>query len=243
MFTEKYAELYDLFHANKNYRNEVNEIIRVLGLDRIKGLTAFDFGCGTGAHAEEFLKYGINIDGFDASLDMLKIAKKKNPSLKFSNNINDFKVNYDFTYSLFDVVSYQTTYETASDVLRKLFSKTKTGGICLIDSWNSEGVRLDPPKISERVVQSSFGSIRRRVTPDLSQSEIDKYVLNIELIESEANRVIRTETHVLRAWSPEQLSDMMISAGFEELMIYDPMNPRSNWSPNCWRFGLRAKKL
>ena len=243
MFAEQYAEFYDFFHANKDYQKEVNQIINVLNLSEIRGLTGFDFGCGTGVHAAEFLKRGAFVDGYDISTDMLAQARKKNPSIFFSNNLDDFKLDYDFTYSLFDVISYQVSADAAMGLVSSLFSRTRPGGYCLIDSWNSEGVRVDPPRINERVVSSNFGQITRRVTPDLSESKKDIYVLRIELLSGETKEILRAEQHVMRAWSPEQILEMMRSAGFKELSLYDPGNPRKEFAKNDWRFGIKAKRF
>jgi SAM-dependent methyltransferase len=242
LFTGQYAELYDLFHANKDYRHEVNEIIDVLSLGDIRGRTGFDFGCGTGVHASEFLNHGVWVDGFDISNDMLNVARNRNPAIKFSNNLDDFKAFYDFTYSLFDVLSYQVTIEAATGLIATLFAKTKSGGYCLVDSWNSQGVRLDPPKINERVVMSNFGEISRRVTPDLSRSDDDTYSLIIELLRSETQEIIRAETHELRAWSPEEVSEIMGSVGFKDLTVFNPINPKLKFEVTDWRFGIKANK-
>ena len=243
MFTEQYAELYDLFHANKDYQKEVSQIIKVLDLSEIRGVTGFDFGCGTGAHAAEFLKCGAIVDGYDISNDMLAEARKKNPSIFFSNNLDDFKDDYDFTYSLFDVISYQVSWDAATSLINSLFSRTKPGGYCLVDSWNAEGVRVDPPQINERAVNSNSGQITRRVTPDLSESKNDIYTLKIELLRGETEDILRTERHLMRAWSPEEILEMMRSAGFKQLSLYNPGDPEARFEKNDWRFGIKAQRI
>jgi SAM-dependent methyltransferase len=243
MFTKEYAELYDLFHAKKDYQNEVNQIIEVLNFDEICGLNGFDFGCGTGVHALEFFKRGVKVDGYDISQDMLAVAENKYPNLKFSNNLSDFNENYDFTYSLFDVISYQVTFEAALNLIKNLFSRTKPGGFCLVDSWNSQGVRVNPPEVNERTVTSSLGEIVRRVLPDLNQSGVDMYRLKIDLLERKTHDVLKSETHILRAWSPEEVWEIMSSVGFVDLTLYNPANPRLKFEATDWRFGIKARKL
>jgi SAM-dependent methyltransferase len=243
VFAKQYAELYDLFHANKDYGKEVNQIIEVLGLVDVRGLSGFDLGCGTGAHASEFLKHGAHVDGFDISQDMLSMARKKSPSLRFSDDFQDFKENYDFTYSLFDVLSYQVTKEDALRLISQLFEKTKHGGSCLIDSWNSAGVQMDPPKINERTVSSSLGEITRRVTPDFEQATPSTYTLKIELLGKRSQKVLRTEIHLLRAWNPAEVFTMMQSVGFQELTLFNPSNPLVEFELDDWRFGIKGKRI
>ena len=242
MFTETYADLYDLIHSSKNYFEEVNEILRISELDNVKDLRGFDLGCGTGSHAAEFFKMGVVVDGFDVSKDMLTVAKSRYPNLKFSDTLNDFADAYDFSYSLFDVLSYQINESELGKLLSTLFDRTKSGGICLVDSWNSKGVRLDPPRINERVVISKSGEISRKVTPDLSLSNQDIYGLHIDLTEIPSGNTLKTELHTLKAWSPFKVIEVMEEVGFRNLSIYNPTNPKREFSEFDWRFGIKAKK-
>lgn len=242
MFTGEYAQIYDLFHAKKDYRSEINQIISVLDFEEISGLTGFDFGCGTGVHASEFFNCGVKVDGYDISQDMLLVARHKYPNLIFSNNLDDLGSNYDFTYSLFDVISYQTTTEAAMNLIKSLYLKTRPGGYSLVDSWNSNGVRIDPPKLNEREVTWNSKGIKRKVIPDLSQADSDIYKLSIDLLETESKKILKAETHVLRAWSPEQVLEMMDRVGFKEMRLYNPSNPDLEFNPSDWRFGVKAKK-
>ena len=242
MFTETYAHLYDLIHGSKNYFKEVNEILRISELENVKNLRGFDLGCGTGSHAAEFFKLGVVVDGFDVSKDMLTVAKSRYPNLNFSDSLNDFPGEYDFSYSLFDVLSYQTNESELGNLLLNLFDHTKSGGICLVDSWNSKGVRLDPPRLNERVVNSKSGEISRKVTPDLSCANQDTYGLHIDLAEMPSGKILKNELHILRAWSPSEVINIMEKVGFRNLSIYNPTNPKIEFSEFDWRFGIKAKK-
>lgn len=240
MFTGSYAHLYNLFHAKKDYSHEVKQIVNALGQTDIQGLSGFDFGCGTGMHASEFLKLGAQVDGYDKSVDMLDVARANHPLIKFSADINDFTKLYDFTYSLFDVISYQITEDAALELILSLFERTKPGAYCLIDSWNSRGVQTDPPRVNQRTVFSQYGEVMRRVTPDLHNSSGDIYSLKIDLISTENKETLRTENHLLRAWSPQEVRQMMETVGFSKIQIYNPSDPEVQFQPGDWRFGARA---
>jgi len=49
-----------------------------------KGATILDLGCGAGLHIEYFLKKGFKCCGADISNEMLKIARRRLPMVKFS---------------------------------------------------------------------------------------------------------------------------------------------------------------
>jgi SAM-dependent methyltransferase len=242
VFSEKYAELYDLIHAEKNYASEVQNIVKVLDISTFNSLRGFDFGCGTGAHASEFYKLGILVDGYDISQDMLDVAKKKNHELKFSNNLKDFATEYDFTYSLFDVLSYQISEQDALKLLSALFARTKPGGVALVDSWNADGVFRDPPKVNERVVRTKGQDVIRRVTPDLNSSDSGLYRLEIDLLLGDSKNVVRSEIHVIKAWAPTQIMEMMSELGFADLELFSLKNPGHQFNELDWRFGIKARK-
>jgi len=243
MFTETYANLYDSIHKSKKYSEEVIQILGIIGLGERDNLRGFDLGCGTGSHAAEFFKLGVQVDGFDISEGMLSVAKSRYPFLKFSNRLSDFSNQYDFSYSLFDVLSYQTTVNDLRDLLTNLLDRTKKGGYCLIDSWNSKGVFADPPKLNERNVGTSSGQVIRRVTPDNTMAGQDIYRLSIDLIELNSSTVLKSELHEIRAWSPSEVLTIMEEVGFEKMSIYNPANTSLKFSELDWRFGIKAKKL
>jgi SAM-dependent methyltransferase len=242
MFNGNYALLYDSFHESKDYLTEINKIVEVLELNNFSEKQGFDFGCGTGLHAHAFLEIGIEIDGFDRSEEMLSIARKRNPELMFSSNIKNFEKKYDFTYSLFDVLSYQVTEEEALNLFHELFSRTKSGGYALVDSWNSDGVFRDPPKLTKRTVESHLGFVTRKVIPDLSHSKQHIYPLQIDLIHEESNEILISEFHVLRAWSPNEVDNLMSKVGFKDIFIMNFENPSKTFKDQDWRFAARAKK-
>ena len=241
MFEGKYAYLYDMFHATKNYEMEVDSIIRLLGAGMNSKITGFDFGCGTGSHAIAFLKHGISIDGYDLSQDMVEIAKAKAPQLSFGSNYLDFDGTYDFTYSLFDVLSYQITKDDAKELIRRLFEKTKPGGVTLIDSWNSEGVKISPPLENLRSVDTPDGVIVRKVSPRAVTRE-NIYKLDISLLAASTGEVLLSSVHSLRAWSPIEIIKIMKDVGYGGFTTYNPSAVALESVPADWRFGIRAEK-
>lgn len=241
MFEEEYAYLYDLIHASKNYQIEVRSIIKLLRLKNMNGVIGFDFGCGTGSHALAFLEQGIRVDGYDLSKDMIHFARSKNTKLKFSSNFFEFDSTYDFTYSLFDVLSYQTTEAEAKALINCLFEKTVPGGVTLVDSWNRDGVKMSPPLENARSISTPNGEIIRKVTPRKFVRE-NIYELDISLHSVFSDEVLQDSVHSLRAWSPAEVIDIMSEVGFINFEIYNPALPDKDPNPTDWRFGIRAEK-
>lgn len=242
MFDGKYAYLYDLFHSSKNYQLEVESIINLLGLKDKNCLMGFDMGCGTGSHAIAFLEHGFYVDGYDQSKDMVDIARTKTSKLKFSNNFVDFSGTYGFTYSLFDVLSYQITETDAKDLISRLFEKTASGGITLVDSWNRDGVKSSPPVENSRSVSTPDGDVIRKVSPREVKRE-NVYELDISLYAASTNKILQKSVHSLRAWSPAEIMEIMQDIGYRNFHVYNPAFADINFEPEDWRFGIRAEKM
>src|SRR5260370_19816834 len=74
---QKYANLYDLFYAKKDYSRECAYILNLLTrhLGR-KPKSILDLGCGTGGHALIWASKGVAVTGLDRSEAMLEQARR-----------------------------------------------------------------------------------------------------------------------------------------------------------------------
>jgi len=242
VFEAKYAYLYDLFHSSKNYQNEVESIIKLLRLEDKNRLNGFDFGCGTGSHAIAFLEHGIYVDGYDQSEDMVDIARAKTSKLKFGSNFAEFRGSYSFTYSLFDVLSYQITESDAKELISRVFEKTAPGGITLVDSWNRDGVKISQPLENSRSVTTPEGEVIRKVSPRQVVRE-NIYELDISLYYASTNEILQKSVHSLRAWSPAEIMEIMQDIGYRNFQVFNPAFVDAKPEPEDWRFGIRAEKV
>src|SRR5215831_11381251 len=80
--SEKY---YDAIYGaiGKNYLAEANKTHTFIQkYKRTNGNSLLDVACGTGAHAGPLSKY-YQVEGLDLDADMLKVARKKYPKLRF----------------------------------------------------------------------------------------------------------------------------------------------------------------
>ena len=242
-FSEFYANCYDQIHANKNYNDETSRLITFInenyqGKDFIRIL---DFGCGTGGHLQSLQMQGRELAGFDISTDMLAIAEQKTTGINFTSKLDELDSNFDLVYSLFDVVNYQVSSESLRSFINGVATKLLPGGYFICDGWNLDGVRLDPPKITQRdfIVQSK--KITRRVEPSFE----DNYRfsnLKIDLIKEGEIQPFLTEKHQIRAYSPSELIEVLQEAGFEDVSFMDGKAWEAELQAESWRFVLFAKK-
>jgi SAM-dependent methyltransferase len=242
-FQSNYSDLYDLFHANKNYEQEINELVLLfaeLGIHK-ENSRILDFGCGTGKHLRELSSRGYSVAGYDRSEAMIEKARLLSPELELSTNLKSFIGKFDVVLSLFDVISYQTTSTETNILLSEVASVLKPGGYLVGDTWNKMGVEKDPPKKTEREVVFQGDRFVRKVEPHASSQIPGIYQLAISVVELSTQNKISDELHLLRAWSPEELEVFLKNYGFFEVFFSKPGRYLELSDPYGWRFAFRCK--
>ena len=243
-FSKNYANIYDLFHSNKNYGEEVLGIFNLLGSEYFdtQPKTILDFGCGTGLHLEKFANLGFYVAGFDISKSMLGLASRRVPSGNFYHVLEQIPEGFGLTVSLFDVLSYQTSWKQFQEMFRALKSKTSFNGAIVVDSWNLEGVRLDPPRISKRSVEFEGNTYTSEVSPIRVIRPLDSddgliYELLVRVVDETNKQLVAEENHKIRAWSIQDIEKIAKEAELKVLKKFNPKN-FSNSEAADWRFGV-----
>ena len=94
-FGNLYSQYYDLLYNDKNYKGEVEYVIKLIKENNPQTKSLLDLGCGTGKHAEMFCENDYIVHGIDLSEDMLKIAKIKIKNKEILSYIIDHLNYYD----------------------------------------------------------------------------------------------------------------------------------------------------
>jgi SAM-dependent methyltransferase len=237
-FGTNYSDYYDIIHNEKNYKQEVQQIINVAEITPQKHKRILDFGCGTGLHIKEFLELGYDVYGFDISSSMLVKARINNGDREiFTNDLSVFPEKFDLTYSLFDVISYQDNLDSAKKFLKSIIEKTKNAGLILIDGWHANGAKLDPPKSVERSFTVNGKTLKRIVRPLSSEIE-NLYPLQIDIEDSMGN--YSQEIHKLRAFSESEIRDLLLEFGCTNIQFSDGKDYLSPLKSNSFRFFVKA---
>ena len=83
---DKFANAYtDYVCSESNFWNKFieNPAFEKLLKNNVKGKTVLDLGCGSGISSVKLEKWGGDVVGIDISKNMLNIAKKMHPKIKF----------------------------------------------------------------------------------------------------------------------------------------------------------------
>lgn len=221
-----YANYYNLIYRDKTYDGEVAFV-----LDRLSALrpdspaTLLDLGCGTGRHAAEFARLGIDVTGVDLSDQMValgneELAKRSDLPLTPVLTAGDARTvrlgrAFDAVVSLFHVVNYQTTEEALQAQFETAAAHLKLGGLFLFDFWHGPGVIMSPPENRLRHFEDDLLKVQRtvRADHDLGTHRVDVHY-DIDVL----NKVTQTrssfqETHRMRYWFLPELRYFAKQAG------------------------------
>ena len=247
---KQYAPWYDLLYRDKDYASEA-----VFVADHLRGHGAhkgalLDLGCGTGAHALEFVRRGWHVTGVDLSADMISLATERtagDPRVRFRQG--DIckpgeERDFDAAISLFHVASYQTSPIRLQNMLMTASAALKPGGILLFDYWYGGAVLAQGLETRVKVVEDGQLRVTRIAQADHDESRARvqvNYTLFCEDTRTSAIRRIE-EAHQLRYWFPFEIEPLLRNAGFEVLGNYGWLTNEPPTS-SVWAAYCVAKKV
>jgi ubiquinone/menaquinone biosynthesis C-methylase UbiE len=139
----KSAQYYDEIYASidKDYEAEANKAHAIIQEHQQSGgKTLLDVACGTGFHASLLSRY-YQVEGVDLDVQMLKVARKKHPDIRFhQGDMTDFdlKRQFDVIVCLFSSIGYVKTKTRLRKAIRNMGKHLLPGGVLLIEPWFSE---------------------------------------------------------------------------------------------------------
>jgi predicted TPR repeat methyltransferase len=190
MFAEHFAEFYDLFNNDKNYKKEIQFVNRWAGRPK----TILDIGCGT-AQYWRFFHPKQTITGIEQS-PMMSGKSIYNRQIQ---NANIQRVSFGKRYkcdcvtALFDVVNYIPN----QDWWNKL--PLKKGGFFIFDIYDKEKVDRDGFKTTIK----NRGNMERYVRPMGYEKGIAK--LRIYMTGYSFREFFEYEDHKLFIWSEKDI--------------------------------------
>ncbi len=222
-----FADFYDELTLNAQYRERADYIMKVFErLGHNMGLT-LDLACGTGNLTLELARRGVDIYGIDGSAEMLSCAQEKS----IEENLGIL-----FLCQQMQSIDLYGTIDTC---------------ICTLDSINHMTLKADVRKTFDRVslfmnkngyfffdvntlykhrnvlANNTFVYDLDSVFCVWQNSLKENNIIDIELtfFERDENTYFRTdESFSERAYSHEELSEMLSKAGFELEAVYGDLS-------------------
>ena len=132
------AKYYDAINDWKDYRAEalrLEAIARQLGRP---GTTSWlDVACGTGRHLEH-LRRRHPVVGIDASPEMLRIARRRAPGIRFARaDMRTFRLprRFDVVSCLFSAIGHLETPGDVRKAFRNFARHLNPGGVVIVEPW------------------------------------------------------------------------------------------------------------
>lgn len=181
--------------------------------------------CGTGSLSVRFARAGLKVVGADLSEEMLRVAQEK--ARKFGVQAAfihqdmcalELPRRVDAVLATCDGVNYLTQDGQAQAFFKSAYQALKPGGMLAFDVSTIE-------KLSGTLGNAFFGEDRSDITYlwQNTWSEEKRCVrMDIAFFLREADGRYRRfdETHVQRAYAPEELSAMLEQAGFTDIRVF-----------------------
>ena len=253
MVFEKYAKYYDLLYQDKDYKAESKYISSLINKHHPETIKLLEFGSGSGIHGRLLGDLGYQVTGIERSQQMIDLGNKKAKLIKSNSNFccvlgdctetligNDF----DAVISLFHVLSYQITDESITAMLNNAHKQLKPGGIFIFDYWYAPAVWNYRPTLRLKKVENSELKITRIAEPECWENKNRVDVNYLTFIEDLASGKISKieETHEMRAFDLDEITQFSSSAGFEVLQSEAWMTKDSP-SPKTWGVCSIVRKI
>jgi SAM-dependent methyltransferase len=241
IFTNFYSEVYDQIHSNKEYDFEALQIVKIIeGLKISKDSSILDFGCGTGKHISNLNQAGYKVSGYDINTNMLQKAQSRNRNSVFYNNYVEIPKIHSFSYSLFDVLSYQILDEEIEDFFNEISGIVLNPGWIMLDGWHLPGLIKSPPVSRRKTFQHLNENLSREVLVSTEENfRITKLDINISSLEK--NKSLLSETHFLRAFESNEITRKIKTLGGTDVNFFDGTDYSKPLSVDSWRFAVLFK--
>lgn len=137
MFSQS-VRYYDAIYSFKHYAGEATRLHALLQAAGCPdGAALLDVACGTGKH-DEVLKAYYRLEGLDISLEMVAIARRRNPEVTYYvADMVDFALpgRYSAIVCLFSSIGYLRTIEQMNTAVQNMGRHLEPGGVLVIEPW------------------------------------------------------------------------------------------------------------
>ncbi|MDB8789208.1 class I SAM-dependent methyltransferase [Romboutsia sp. 1001216sp1] len=221
-----FAFIYDELMNEVDYNGWVEYIEKIIEKEGTKVQNILELACGTGNLTIPLTKKNYDIAGIDISEEMLGVAREKAEKegvelVLLQQDIAelDFDItNLDCVLCACDGFNYITYDEDLENVFKKTYELLKENGLFIFDISSFY-------KLSSVLGNNMYGENREDVAY-MWQNYFDdeENLVEMELaffVKDEDGRFERfEEVHQQRAYTEEEILDMLQSVGFKDIKVY-----------------------
>ena len=224
-FGSVYSKYYDLLYKDKNYKLEIEYVLKILNNNNFKDFSSLlDLGCGTGKHLNLLSPSFQKCTGIDISHGMIDRAISESKNINnidyMVSDISNYNIEerYSCIVSLFHVFSYLVTDLQVNAFFENASKHSKKGAFLFFDYYNHDGLMNDRPSNRVKVVENEEIKVYREAKPSL---DISKRILTIEfdinLTDKNSNNEEHffNESHSMRFFKQDEIESTALKFGFE----------------------------
>lgn len=220
------AEIYDQLYLNIfDYEQDAEFVDLILKKYQIKEF--LELGCGSGHLAKLLFDKDYKITGIDLYDEMLQIARKRLPKVKFlQQDIRQLKLDrkFDAIIAMGRMFTYMTTNEDVEQSIHSIAACLNSCGIFLFDNFSAphfiKNFKENQEKIHE--VDLDYRKVKRNSmnTWNLKHGVTFNWYAKYQIEEQGKSREIEDES-VLRAFFPEELEYFLKREGLKVVELFD----------------------
>lgn len=214
------AKYYDLIYSHKDYQHEANQIKSLIKkYKKSNDNDLLEVACGTGKHIQYF-KDSFSILATDANKDMLAVAQKNIPSVKFkqADMIHlDLDKKFDVIICLFSSIGYVKNYKNLNKTIKNFAQHLKIGGVVIIEPWLAE-LSFITGAPSMATYNGNDIKIARLC---ISKKQGMLSILDLHYLIAEQNKEIKSfvEHHELAMFEPNKVLNIMKEKGLKAIFL------------------------
>lgn len=251
-YSGHYAELYDIFYADKAYEEEaifVHKCLQKYGPKPTRRL--LELACGTGSHALVLATLGYEIMATDYSEDMLRCAKRKAAGAACPLHFQQQDMRkldlqgapFDAVICLFDSIGYVQTNEALMQTLRGVHHHLRPDGLFLFECWHAAAMLRNYEPVRVRRWSTPTADVLR-----ISETKLDpvKQLAHVtytiyELFRDGSYTSLK-ETHTNRFFLVQEVAGWLSYCGLTPLRWFAGFTPEENVTENTWHIVAIARK-
>jgi D-alanine-D-alanine ligase len=232
----------DVVENDSNTVREVDLLVEVAGLeleDRV-----LDLCCGQGRHCLELAGRGFkNVVGVDRSRYLIRLAKKRAANRKLNISFHEgdarrFRLkerDFQCVALLGNSFGYFERERDDLSVLHSVKRSLKTGGTVVLDLTNGQWMKdTYAPRSWEWIDQNHFVCRERSIAKD------GRRLISREVVVHAERGVIVDQFYAERLYSPDEITDLLKSAGFSNIRQHDVLEADSVRNQDL---GMMANRL
>ncbi len=221
---EMLARIYDSVMSHVNYDKWADYIIEIVNRHNVQVQRILDISCGTGTLCLKLARKEYSVFGSDASLPMLKIARKKTLDLNkeipfWRANMINFALNFepDLIISLYDSMNYLLTEAEWGKCLSGVYHALREGGLFIFDVSTIHNSRYVFGDFSQR--ENLYDAVYFRKSRFDKRTMIQETLFEIRF-KQQPNRVF-CEKHQQRIRWLDEVEQLIKESPFKRIARYN----------------------